>query len=352
MRKGFALLEVLLTVAVVGIIGTLSIPLIQQWQFRSDLNVAKTQVMQGLQTAKHFAVSRKNDSEWSFFISGGVVFPGSDYEATVNNPNEAENILRLTMPETVRFEGLSQVTFDANGIPNTEGTITLTALNNEQATITVVISVNATSITLTSASSSSAASSSASSVYTPPLCSSFTLGSNNMITMNTNGSVTFTNIAALRTSGGMYVPTYDCYSNDNGSVYRRMFQSGNCQGSINGWGNAVTPGGGESRSVSFSNGDLVAIRVRNYLQQTGYLSIDDNYTSKDHTARFRFLRDGESLSFTTSSTALQSLLQAGGYLDGSSLVNLGNCEMILATEMETPYANGNYIDSVIKLQFP
>lgn len=353
MRKGFALLEALLTVAALAIIGTLSVPLIQQWQFRSDLNIAKTQVMQGLQTAKQFAVARKNDSSWSFFISGGVVFPGSDYESVVDDPAQAANILRLAMPETVRFEGLSQVTFDSKGTPNTEGTIILTALNNEQATLSVVVAVNANSITLTSASSSSAgASSSASSIYTPPVCSSFTLGGNNVITMNQNGSVTYTNLAALRTSGGIYVPTYDCESDDNGNQYERMFQNGNCQGSINGWGNAVTPGGGESRSVSYSNGNLVVIRVRNYLQQTGYLSIDDNYTSKDQPERFRFLRDGESLSFTSNSAALQSVLQASGYLDGSNLVNLGNCEMILATEMETPYVNGDYIDSVIKLQFP
>ncbi len=351
MRKGFALLEVMIVVAVVAAIGTLSIPLFQQWQFRSDVSLAKSQVLQGLQMTRQFAMAGKSDTSWSFFIPGGVVFPGTDYESATTDPAILPHVVQISMPDTVRFEGLSQVTFDRRGKPNIEGTVTLIALNNEYQNIAIVISVNAGTITATEASSSAASSASSSSVaYVPPVCSFFSLGSDNVINIASPGTIVFENLGALRQSGGGYVDTYDCYSSNNGSNYSRMFQSGGCNGaSVNGWGSPVTPGGGEERSVSFSAGNSVVLRVRNYWRQIGFLSIDDTYNSKDHPARFQYLRDGQSMGIT--SPTLTSLLQENGNVDGGGLINLTDCQMILATEMETPYASGDYIDSVLRLTF-
>ncbi len=350
MRKGFALLEVMIVVAVVAAIGTLSIPLLQQWQFRSDVSLAKSQVLQGLQMTRQYAMAGKSDTSWSFFIPGGVVFPGTDYETATTDPAVLPHIVQISMPDTVRFEGLSQVTFDRSGKPNIEGTVTLIALNNEYQNIAIVISVNAGTITATDVSSSSSSSSSSSTPYVPPVCNFFSVNASNVIAISTPTTVTFENLGALRQSGGSYVDTYDCYSSNNGSNYSRMFQSGGCNGaSVNGWGNAVTPGGGEDNNVSFSAGNSVVLKVRNYWRQVGFLSIDDTYNSKDHPARFVYLRDGQSIDIA--SPTLASLLQANGNVDGSGLVNLTDCQMILATEMETPYASGDYIDSVIRLTF-
>lgn len=354
-RKGFALLEVLVVVGIVSIIGTFGVPLLQQWQFRNDLNVAKSQVLQGLQIARQYAMANKRNSEWSIFIPQGVIFPGTNYAEAITDPDVMAVSHTLTMPPTVRYEGLDQVTYDRQGRPSREGTITLTALNNQQESIAVVIAINQGTVTVTEPSSSSAAAaSSEASSYSSPACGFFSLGTDNVISTLLATNIRWNNLAALRQSGGSYVPTYSCYSDTGGSNYSRMFQGGGCNGNgIGSYGNAVAPGGGESRTVSISSGKSVVVKVRNYL--TGGLSIDDIYNAKNHTTRFWYLHDGESPGPDGSHTRLSSLrtlLQGAGLLDGSNLVNLGSCEMLLAVEME-PLDVGtvDYTDLVLKMTF-
>lgn len=359
MKKAFTLLEVIIVVAIVTIIGMFSVPLYQQMQFRSDLNIAKSQVIQGLQNARQYAVAGKSDTTWSFFVPGGVIFPGSNYATAMANSDTANKAIILSMPQTVRFQGLSEVTYDRRGQPNVEGTITLTALNNEQQNISVTIVVNPGSISATApaSSSSSSAASSASSSITQTCPSFFTLGANNVITATTSTNLDLLNIAALRQSGGEYVPTYYCYSTDNGTNFSKMFQgnNGNCTGTGNAYGTQVNNNGGETTTTHLSSGNAFVVKVRNYLKHGGTLTINDIFDSKNQSSRFWYLRDGDSPGPDVQHTglnALRSLLQARGYLDGAGYVNLGACELLLVTEMEVQnLATANYLDAIMKLSF-
>lgn len=352
-RRGFTVIEVLLVVGVAAIIGTLSLPLFQQMQYRNDLALAKAQVIQGLQIARQYATAGNNDTPWSFFIPGGVIFPGTDYEAALADAELATKIFTISMPDTVRYEGLNLVTYGRDGKPNIEGTVRLLALNNELQEISVLISINPGTVTLTESSSAPASSAAASSA-TPACPALFTLEPNNVISINDATTVTFLNTAALRQSAGEYVGTLDCYSRDGGSNYSKMFGNGACPSKATG-GSAVSPSGGETNDVAMTAGDDVVIRVNNFWKKHGHLTIDDTYDSLNQAARFWYLRNGDSPgpdATHTISTSLRSLLQANALLDAEDHVSMNACDLLLAVEMETlDISTSNYIDSVMKLTF-
>lgn len=362
---GFTLIEVMIAIGIVAIIGALSVPVFNEIQFKSEINTAKTQVIQGLETARQSAVAAKNDMEWSFFVPAGVVFPGTDYNAALTDPELAAQTITFAMPETVRFSGLEQVTYSRKGVPYISGTITLTSISGDEESVTVVLSVNPGTVTLSDPSSSAASSessaaassassaSSAASSSSSSNCSHFTLGSSNVIAINDNTSLTFLNIAALRQSGGEYVPTEYCYSKDSGTNFTTMFNAKKCEKFKK--VSTVDPSGGESTTKTFVLGDEIVTLVQNYLKKPGSLTINDSYNSKEDVARFWYLRDGESPgpdATHTSSSELHSLLQARGYLDESGNVNIGSCELLLATEMEVlGLGSANFVDAVMRLTF-
>lgn len=152
-RSAFALLEALLVVGIVGVVATFSVPLYSQWQIRNDLALAKNQVIQGLQRAKLNAQAGKGDTAWSFFIPEGRLFQGTDYQTSKADANVWAASEVFPMPETVKFTGLSQVSYDRQGNPNVTGTITLSAYNNEIDTINVVLEVAQSTIDTTVGSS-------------------------------------------------------------------------------------------------------------------------------------------------------------------------------------------------------
>lgn len=145
-RKAFALLEVLLVVGIVTTVGMFGVPLWQQYQFRGDLDIAKKQIVQGLQYARANAMAGKADSAWTFAIAPGALFAGDEYSSEIlDDPNTEV----YTMPQTVAFTGLPKVTYGKNGLPKETGTITLRAFNNEIDTIQIEISISQGSVDTT-----------------------------------------------------------------------------------------------------------------------------------------------------------------------------------------------------------
>lgn len=346
---GFSIVEILVIVGVMAVIAFFSIPLFDRTLFRNDLGIAKSQITQGLETARLNGMAGKYDSPWTFFVPKGVVFPGTDYVTDIADPNVEARAVTFSMPDTVQYSGLEQVTYGRSGRPNISGIINLNLVDDPNARASVTVSD--TSITNFNTSSSAGSSSSAGIIFNP--CPIYSKGTDNVLTIASNANLTMLNLAALRKSAGVYVSTYNCHSTNLGFNYSTTFGApATCTGIE--YGTPVNTAGGESQTIAVGIGDKLVLKVRNYLRQAGSLTINDIYDSKTNASRFWFLLNGDSAgpdSSHTNSSALTSLLQARGYISGG-VVALGACELILVTEMDDLHTSrADYIDSVLRLSF-
>ena len=133
LRRGFALIEILLVIAMLGVITGMGIPLYRDYQIRSDLNLASEQISQGMGRAKILSQSGKEDTEWGFYVPGGVLFHGKTYAT-----RDPEDDMVYPMPSTVSFSGITEVSFSKlDGTPSSTGSVVVKSLKNEQQAITV-----------------------------------------------------------------------------------------------------------------------------------------------------------------------------------------------------------------------
>lgn len=137
-RSGFALLEVLLVVAILGIIAVFSFPMLRKFQIRSDLFNTSETITQGIARARLLAQSGKENSAWGFSIEHGTLFKGDSYDERDPAYDEL-----YTSPSTIALSGTTEVYFDPlTGKPNAPGSIvTLSGNDGIQQTIDLELTV-------------------------------------------------------------------------------------------------------------------------------------------------------------------------------------------------------------------
>lgn len=122
-NKGFTLFELLLVVSIGAVIFLFSAPYGLNF-YRSQLaEEARSNIIDGLQRAKHNAVLQKNDSNFGVTLGGVphsyVIFQGSNYETRDSSQDEVFLII-----EEINFSGLSEVAFSKlTGLPSITGSI-------------------------------------------------------------------------------------------------------------------------------------------------------------------------------------------------------------------------------------
>lgn len=82
-KKGFTLIEMLLSVALLGIIGGLSVPLYQSFQNKNQLSVAANTAAQTIRRAQVLAQANDGDSSWGVYMQQGSItlFRGDEFNA-------------------------------------------------------------------------------------------------------------------------------------------------------------------------------------------------------------------------------------------------------------------------------
>lgn len=133
--KGFALLELLLSIAVVAILSGLSVPVYQSFQVKNDLDVAVNTVAQGLRRAQVSSQSVDGDIGWGVNVGNStiIVFKGSSFISRDSTFDEV-----FDLPSTITPSGLQEIVFNKfSGLPQSSGTITLFSSISETKTLTV-----------------------------------------------------------------------------------------------------------------------------------------------------------------------------------------------------------------------
>lgn len=136
-ERGFSLLELLLSVTIIGMLAGLSWPVYQSYQTQTDLDVTTQSIADSLRRAQTYARNGNGDSAWGVRIlpDSAVVYKGATY-ASPGRDTAYDELISISSAFTTG--GLSDITFAKfTAAPSTTGSITLTAAGNNIRTITI-----------------------------------------------------------------------------------------------------------------------------------------------------------------------------------------------------------------------
>lgn len=140
--KGFTIIELMLVVAILGVISSTATPFLSNFLVRNNRHVATDRILSEIYKAQSYAMSGKEvggSAVWGVCLTGGVwrMFNGSCL-----SPNQMEN---YTIPNGVTVSGVSSVTFNTRGEPSSTAVITVASgLGNSTITLgtTGMVDVN------------------------------------------------------------------------------------------------------------------------------------------------------------------------------------------------------------------
>lgn len=411
-RAGFALIEMLLVIGIVGTMTGLAVPLYRDYQIRNDLNLATEQATQGLARARLLAESGQNDDAWGFYVPAGVLYKGSSYITRDTSFDEM-----YPMPSTIMTTGLSEVSYSKlKGQPSATGAITLVALNQDSRTILIVVESESIAVvqndrisichrsgnstrTLTindnawpahqahgdtlgacpeesssSSSSSAVVSSAASSVASSAASSASSAGGGgasssvatcaDRFSVAADGTITTTGPLSVRFdslgaqfgygNGGPSVPVKVAYKKtSNGNSWTNLFS-----------GNAINGAGGATQTVSgFTTGNKVILRYHASFSSRGWLSYDRKIYSNDGSNNIMVLRNGDTAPTVTGSngqTSISTLLQS---ITLNGRISIGTYDVVLIGDFNRQDCNScsnnycsncsgvDYQDGVVLVKF-
>lgn len=137
--KGFTLIELILSVAILSIILIISVPLTQRYVVRNDMEALSNIIVQDLYRAQNLARSAENDSSWGVYVQNGsvVVFQGDGFGSRNQSKDES-----YSFSSNISVTGQNEYVFNKfTGRLNNSGSTTLS-----NGSDTRVISVGANGV--------------------------------------------------------------------------------------------------------------------------------------------------------------------------------------------------------------
>jgi prepilin-type N-terminal cleavage/methylation domain-containing protein len=134
-QRGFTLVEMMITIAVIGVLMALSFPVYIAYQNRNNLSLTTEQVVAMIRRAETFSRGVSGDSTWGVAFQSGAVtlYKGASYAARDSTYDEV-----VTIPANITRTGLSEVNFaKLTAVPSATGTITFITGENDGKTITL-----------------------------------------------------------------------------------------------------------------------------------------------------------------------------------------------------------------------
>jgi len=138
--RSFTLIEVLLSVALIGAIGSFSMVINQFLQQKNDLDVSAIQISERVRDAQKRSIGGIEDSSWGVKVATGQItlYKGTSFASRTQAKDE-----NTIIPDTIEIAGLNDIVFARlEGTVVNPGTINLKIKNfeknisiNEQGTV-------------------------------------------------------------------------------------------------------------------------------------------------------------------------------------------------------------------------
>jgi prepilin-type N-terminal cleavage/methylation domain-containing protein len=138
LNKGFTLVELLLSMAIIGVLAGLSLPAYRTLLMKNDLDIAANTIASSLRRAQVLAQAVDGDvvaenATWGVKAQSGsiVIFKGTSFGASGRDTSFDEI---FDMPTTIGVGGTSEIVFTKfTGFPVTTGTINLSTESDTRA---------------------------------------------------------------------------------------------------------------------------------------------------------------------------------------------------------------------------
>lgn len=135
LAQGFTLLEMLLSVAIISLIGGLSVPVYQSLQVRNELDVMVAESAQAVRSAQVFASAVREDAKWGVYITADTItiFKGDSYAGRDSDFDEL-----VGTADVANVSGTQEFVFTrVDGRPESTGSITFETSNGTTRTVTI-----------------------------------------------------------------------------------------------------------------------------------------------------------------------------------------------------------------------
>ncbi|HOX60782.1 MAG TPA: prepilin-type N-terminal cleavage/methylation domain-containing protein [Candidatus Magasanikbacteria bacterium] len=133
--RGFTLIEMLLSVAIVAALAAMSVPIYQSFQVRDDLDIATQSLVQNLRRASLQAGGGVGDGGWGVKITTStlVLFLGNSYATRSTTVDEV-----ISFPTSLTATGTTEYLFARfSGNSLITGTTTMISNANESRSVSV-----------------------------------------------------------------------------------------------------------------------------------------------------------------------------------------------------------------------
>ncbi|MDD4409254.1 MAG: prepilin-type N-terminal cleavage/methylation domain-containing protein [Candidatus Pacebacteria bacterium] len=120
--KGFTILELLLSVAMIAVLAAASVPLYSIYRSRGSVDSSSSIAVNSLRSAIIFSTSGKANSQWGVHFEKGkiTIFKGDSFSSRDISYDKV-----VTLEDDVTFSGINDVYFNNKGLPSQTGLVTV-----------------------------------------------------------------------------------------------------------------------------------------------------------------------------------------------------------------------------------